>query len=275
VRIALDARLIGLPGIGRMIAGLTGGLREIGADPLVLWPAGRPRDWLRDARTELNGSVERVAARPFLPVEQFVVPRLLRRRSVDVHHAPHFNVPYLTRVPVVLTVHDLFPYLAPRNARSRTASVYYRIGLPLAVRRASAVVAISTYAAEQLRDTLGIAEDKLHVIDHGIDHERFHPTEESEIARVRAVWSLEDTYVLYVGTAKTHKNLRTLLQAMGPDLPQLVIAGASAAEVAQSAGADLLLSRSRVKVIGRVPDRDLPALYSGATAVLLPSPQAR
>jgi glycosyltransferase involved in cell wall biosynthesis len=269
VRIVLDARFIGLAGIGRMTEGLWRGLVGIGADVIGLWPAGRPLDYMGVHRPSPAGPHVTLAARPFLPTEQLALPRLLRQVGADVHHSPNYPVPYLTRIPVVLTVHDLFPYLEPANARSPVAAAVYRVATPLAIRKARLVVAVSKFAARQVAETFGTPAERLRVVEHGIDHERWRPPGPDQLAAIRSRYRLPADYILYVGTLKRNKNLRTLLAAHGREHPPLVLAGPDAAEMVR-AGLSPSPS-STVMALGRVPDEELSALYGGALALVLPS----
>jgi alpha-1,3-rhamnosyl/mannosyltransferase len=269
MRVSYDARNVGLPGIGRFIMGLWSGLTALGADVVGIWPGRDGHHWLGTEHAGPAGDHVLVRARPFLPAEQAAVPWLLRRVHADVHHATHFNLPYVTSVPIVLTVHDLIAYLDPSKARSRSAGAYYRAAYPLAVRRADAIVAVSPFTARQLTESLAVPESRVRVIEAGIDHEHWRPRAAGEIASVCRRFEVPDDYMLYVGTAKPHKNLATLFAAHRPTHPPLVIAGATAAEVdaldPPPAPAD------RRIVLGRVPDHALPALYSGARLLALPS----
>jgi glycosyltransferase involved in cell wall biosynthesis len=209
-------------------------------------------------------------SRPFLPGEQLTVPLALRRIQPDVHHATHFNVPYAARVPIVLTIYDLIIFLDPSMARSRAAGAYYRVAVPLAIRRASVVVALSPFTARQLTDRFDVGEDRLRVVEAGLDHEFWKPAAECAVDAVRTRYSLPREYLLYVGTAKRHKNLATLLAAHNASHPPLVLAGPTRDELAAN-GIALDGGDRRVVVLGRVPDEVLPALYSGARALMLPS----
>jgi glycosyltransferase involved in cell wall biosynthesis len=269
MRVALDARFIGLAGIGRMTDGLWRGLVGIGADVVGLWPAGRPLDYMGEHRSSQAGRYVTLKARPFLPAEQLVIPRLLRQVGAQVHHAPNFAVPYLTRFPVVLTVHDLFPYLEPANARSRAAAAVYRVTTPLAIRKARLVVAVSKFAARQVTETFDMSPDRLRVVEHGIDHEMWRPPSAQQLSATRTQYRLPRDYLLYVGTLKRNKNLRTLLAAHGPEHPPLVLAGPTAADMV-SAGLSPSVG-SKVIGLGRVPDGTLQTLYGGALALVLPS----
>ncbi len=271
MRVCLDARLTGFAGIGRFIVGLWDGLRREGADLVVLGPERAAIDHLGAAAAyEVPGPRVPVGPRPLLPVEQLTVPRLLRRHRIDVHHSPHLAVPYAARVPIVLTVHDLFMYKDPTMARSRAAGRYYRTVFPMAVRRATVVVGGSEYASRELREVLGVPATKIRTVECGLDHHRWQRPPPAVVDATLARFGVQAPYLLYVGTAKRHKNLVTLLTAYGqaPGLPPLVLAGPTAAELDAHAPT---APRRGVQLLGRVADEDLPALYAGARAVVLPS----
>ena len=80
-RVSFDARMVGLPGIGRFITGLWGGLHDLGADVVGLWPGTGVRHWLGEHHYRAAGPHVTVRARPFLPAEQLVVPRVLSSYS--------------------------------------------------------------------------------------------------------------------------------------------------------------------------------------------------
>jgi alpha-1,3-rhamnosyl/mannosyltransferase len=204
-----------------------------------------------------------------MPLEQLTVPLALRRLEATVHHATHFNVPYASRVPIVLTVYDLIMFLDPSKARSRAAGAYYRSAFPLAVRRASIVVAVSTFTAKQLTEAFGIKGERLRIIEPGLDHERWRPRPPDETAAVRSRFGLPSEFLLYVGTAKPHKNLATLLAAHRADHPPLVLVGPTSAELTSSGA--VTRHDGRLLALGRVPDDALPGLYSAASALVLPS----
>ncbi|HEY1740510.1 MAG TPA: glycosyltransferase, partial [Acidimicrobiia bacterium] len=168
MRVSFDARMVGIPGIGRFITGLWRGLDGIGADVVGLWPGADGQHWLGAEHGGPGAAQVTMRSRPFLPGEQLTVPLALRRIQPDVHHATHFNVPYAARVPIVLTIYDLIIFLDPSMARSRAAGAYYRIAVPLAIRRASVVVALSPFTARQLTDRFDVGEDRLRVVEAGL-----------------------------------------------------------------------------------------------------------
>jgi glycosyltransferase involved in cell wall biosynthesis len=266
VRVSIDGRMAGLPGIGRFTLELWRALVHRRADVVGLWTP-RPPGWLGVPIADPPGPVRTTRLHPFGPLEQVALPAVLRHEGVDVHHATHLTVPYLARVPVVLTVHDLFPLRDRANPRSRLAGLYYRTAFPRAARRAEAVVAVSDDTAEDLERSLGVRD--VRVIQHGIDLAKWEAPPAEVVQHELGSMGVTPPYLLYVGTVKRHKNLPTLLAAHhGADLPQLVLAGATPDE-ARSAADGVL--PPHVRVLGRVSDHQLRCLYAAAVALAVPS----
>jgi glycosyltransferase involved in cell wall biosynthesis len=280
VRVSVDVRPLGLPGIGRFATELAAALLRRAGDPEVVTlgqagrssrrsPARRGAGLGPAAPDPPPGSVA-VRSGPFGVGEQLELPRLLRRLGVDVHHVTHLSVPRRSPVPVVLTVHDLFPLSHPGHARSAAARTYYRAALPSAVRSAAAVVAVSELTAAELDRLFGVRAAA--VIGHGVDHAAWS-TDRDGSGCPAGYPALPRPYVLYVGTAKPHKNLLTLLAAHralpSSAAPPLVLAGPTAREVARAV--PRAVPSDRLVVLGRVPDAWLPPLYRGAAALAVPS----
>ena len=284
MKVSIDLRPAGLPGIGRFATELTAALaRRAGDDNVVALRPLRSYGWLgtesRSAMGPAPTPTITVLSPPFGGLDEAELAVRLRAARVDLHHSTHLHVPRLAGIPVVLTVHDLFPLTEPNHARSRTAATYYRMALPWAVKHAAAVVAVSDYTAQQLEEVLKRKPDA--VIGHGVDHSAWRTqVDRTDVDRTAGGQAAappaeaKRPYLLYVGTAKAHKNLATLLQAhaggrdrRGEGLPELILAGPTAAELS-AAG---LQPGPGVTVLGRVPDHQLPSLYAGAAAVAVPS----
>jgi glycosyltransferase involved in cell wall biosynthesis len=114
----------------------------------------------------------------------------------------------------------------------------------------------SHYTAEDVERTLGFPREQIVVAPPGI-HERLRP--EGETA------DFGSPYIFTAASFEPRKNLETLLNAFAlvrahrPEL-QLVIAGAASEITAEG-----------VRLLGYVPDVELPRLYRGAEAFVFPS----
>ncbi len=187
--------------------------------------------------------------------------------DVDLVHLTVPMGPPRTTVPLVATVHDLFPLSRPEWFTRRGV----RLMVPALLRvreRADAVVVPSQAVAEDCR-AHGFAEDRLHVVPWGS-----HPVSlpEDGGAALRRRLGLRGRYVLFVGTLEPRKGLAVLVDAMArlgrPDLT-LVVAGPSGwgpDDVAQVASVPGPVLRT-----GFLPESDLVALRAGADVCCVPS----
>jgi glycosyltransferase involved in cell wall biosynthesis len=170
----------------------------------------------------------------------------------------------------VVTIHDLgflrFPECHPPRQR-----LYLRLSTIWNARLASAVLVDSRATLDDLGTLLKLPPGRATVAYPGVS-ESFAPRPPEAIARVAARHRLPPQYLLFVGTLQPRKNLERLIAAHAqvPEAPPLVLAGrpgwlsAPILQAAQAAG-------PRVRLLGAVDDPDLPALMSGATALILPS----
>ncbi len=199
----------------------------------------------------------------------------LRRRPVDVLFVPAHVVPLFAPGPVVVTIHDL-GYRYEPEAHPWHSRLYLEWSTRWSVRRATRVIAISETTRNDLLRFYRVPEEKIRVIPHGVDP-HFTPQPLEAQHRARGRYGLRGPYVLYVGTIQPRKNLVRLVRAFErladhePDL-ELVLAGSRGwlAEPIEQAVATSRHSQ-RIRLLGYVPEDDLPALYSAAAVVTLPS----
>lgn len=239
MRVAIDARKIADFGIGTYIRGLLHGLIALGTgDEYVAFaPAGAPIP---------DGVEHLVVEAPHYSVrELLVVGRAADRARLDVFHAPHYVVP-VTRVPLVVTIHDLIHLHQPM--RNPLAPLYARTMIRRAVKRSRRVLTVTNAVKVQLEQELGARN--VIVTPNGVIVPATSSVERSD-------------FFLYVGNDKPHKNVDALVAAFAsvPDA-RLILAGGSF---------DRFRGRERVEVRGFVSDAELSSLYRGAIALVMPS----
>jgi glycosyltransferase involved in cell wall biosynthesis len=190
------------------------------------------------------------------------------------HAAEHLLMP-LRGVPTVLTVHDLIFRQTPEHHKPLNRW-YLTSTMPLYCRRADHIIAVSETTRRDLIAAYHLPPEKITVIHEAADP-RFQPQPPTGQDRVRAVYGLPEQFLLYVGTIEPRKNLERLLESWAPlyrlgECPPLVIAG-KRGWLSDGFFAALEASPARAGVIltGYVPDSDLAALYSAATAFIWPS----
>jgi glycosyltransferase involved in cell wall biosynthesis len=201
----------------------------------------------------------------------------LRLRPVDLLHV-QFTTP-LAPCPVVATVHDIsFEHLP--HTFNRRSWMQLRLTVRWTARVAAQVITPSEHARRDLIETYRLSPDKVTATPLAAAPHFAPVTDESEIRRVRSLYSLEGDYILAVGSIQPRKNLVRLFAAYAAlrrarpqaKLPRLVLVGKRAwlFEETLSAIEEQGIARD-VLFTGYVPERDLPALYSDALCFVYPS----
>jgi glycosyltransferase involved in cell wall biosynthesis len=202
----------------------------------------------------------------------------LRRNPVDVLHV-QFTSPPFAPCPVVVSIHDLSFEHLPQTFKRRSRT-QLRMTVRRSARQASQIVALSEYARQDIIKTYGVSPAKLSVIPLAAPSHFFPVTDERELQRVKQTYGIHSNYILSVGSIQPRKNLSRLIAAYSrlrdtqPEgkLPQLVLVGKCAWLYDETLRTikELEVSNS-VVLTGYVPEKDLPALYSGALCFVYPS----
>jgi glycosyltransferase involved in cell wall biosynthesis len=209
------------------------------------------------------------------------VPRQIRADRIDVFHCPmNYGLPWATPCPRVLTLHDAIDevYYRPRAswwARWKPGAVRARLANWAARRRAHHVITVSEHAKGDIVRHLGIPARRVSVVYEAADPVFHREVSPGAVAAVRAKWGLARPYFLYLGGWEGRKNVPFLVRAFaasGLTDVDLVLAGGKDAERAELESlARSLACADRVKMLGFVPDDELPALYAGALAFVYAS----
>ncbi len=206
--------------------------------------------------------VERVRQRVMLPTPALTrdIDALAREVGADVIFVDPmlplgFVAPRLRAAPYVVVAHGaeitVFARLPGAHGMARRV-----------LRGAAAVVAAGGYPAREAaraagRDLCGV------IVPPGVDVDRFHgPLPDNERAAHRAYFGLDPSRPVVLGLSRLvpRKGFDVVIDALASRSDaQLVIAGAG-----RDRGRLERRANGRVRFLGRVPDRDLPALYGCA-----------
>jgi glycosyltransferase involved in cell wall biosynthesis len=172
----------------------------------------------------------------------------------------------------VITIHDLSPLDHPEWFHPVFARLYGTL-LPRLVAQSLAVIVPSRFTRERLQAYPWARQAAIFVVPAGVDRAFFYPRSLHEVQAIRERYGFPGEYLLAVGSLQPRKNLSALLAAWEPltaSRPQLSLAivGAAAPHFRSALRAP---APPGVRFMGYVPDRDLPALYSGALALVSPS----
>lgn len=281
-RIAFDARYIHdrYHGIGRFAFWLLETMIQSAPQNTFVVFRGQGRDTrfsLDSLRQYANVELRDGPWPLYWPQEQLQWARLLKETRANLFLSPYFVAPLLVKIPVIITVHDLIFDHYPETMPMRWTRPYYRLMMTQGLRRAAKVLAVSQATAADLQQMYRIHPGKIVVTSESAEG-LFQPVEDQQqLDRVRRSYNLEQAYFLSVGARRPHKNFHRLVEAfarVAPGLPHdLVFAGPADSrfpDEARQTAARLGLA-DRVRFLDWVPDADLPALYTLAQGVVVPS----
>jgi alpha-1,3-rhamnosyl/mannosyltransferase len=195
-------------------------------------------------------------------------------RDADVFHASNLVRNPPRRTKLTGTLYDLTCMLMPQYHTAANVAAE-RNFYDKVVRRAAGLIAISQSTRQDAVRLLGIDPERITVVYPGIP-EAFRHVAPADIDRVRSLYRLDKPYMMFVGTVEPRKNVDGILDAFAA-LPadvrtryDLAIAG----PIGWAAGTTVQRLRSGepgVRVLGYVPEADLPALTAGARVFVYPS----
>ncbi|HLK56023.1 MAG TPA: TIGR04063 family PEP-CTERM/XrtA system glycosyltransferase [Chthonomonadaceae bacterium] len=245
---------------------------EIDGIPYWRTPAltGKQLPVLREAKlmSTLRGRLERVVAE--------WKPDILHAHSPMLVGLPAMKVARKIGKPVVYEVRDLWENASVDRGKFGDTSLRYQAARRLEtylLRRADAVVTICEKLREELAPRVG-RDDRLFVVDNGVDAANFQPDTPAGEARER--WCLQDKKVIgYIGTFQPYEGLDVLINALPAIVKQdpaahLVITGSGGEEANLRAQATEMGLDNHVTFTGRVPHDQVGQLYAMADMMVYP-----
>jgi glycosyltransferase involved in cell wall biosynthesis len=259
VHIAVDGReLCGrATGVGRYLARLLGEWARLPAASEHAFTIYVPPHCSFVPVAPTNQIVRQIAGGSGTIWEQFHLRRALAQDHADVLFAPGYTAPLFTRVPTVVTIHDL-SFAAHPEWFSWREGLRRRWLTRQSAHRARTVLTDTEFSRREIVERLGISPDTVHVIPLGID-----VTATAQRDR--------DPLVLFVGSVLNRRHVPELIAAFKDvvrDAPaaRLAIVGENRTHPREDLPAlvDRLGLRDRVVLHDFVDDAELSGLYRRA-----------
>jgi glycosyltransferase involved in cell wall biosynthesis len=213
----------------------------------------------------------------YWPHEQLLWSIMLKRDAIDLFYSPYINVPLLTSTPVIMTVHDMIFERFPQYMPASWIRPYYKFLMKSGLRKSERIVTVSSSTAADLKNFYSLAAEKISVVPEGVDDNFSSNVQPFHLEEIRKRYHLDAPYVLSVGACRPHKNYERLIQAFSnlrDDFPHdLVLVGPVDTRFPDMIQheVDRTGLNGRVKQLKWIPEGDLPAVYSLADLVVLPS----
>ena len=202
-------------------------------------------------------------------------------RDYDVFHCTHLSPLTVVNLPQVTTIHDIVPLIRPELVSNQLVLVFAEL-LKANLRNSTKIIAVSQATKDDLVHYCQVPAEKITVV-YEAAREEFQPVN-IEIARPilskigLSTATVNIPYFIFVGNIEPKKNVKRLLLAFRQFAMRdrrgckLVMVGSAAwgfddvKELMQEMIAAEILIHP-----GYLPTNELPALFSHAQALMLPS----
>lgn len=213
--------------------------------------------------------------------EQIKLPLALKNHKIDFLHCTSNTGPLYSKVPVMLTLHDII-YLEQiefkGSAYQNFGNLYRRSVVPGLLKKCRFILTVSEYEKQVISEKMPFVADHLHVVYNGVNP-AFRLIDDILIkTRLRNKYNLPEQFYLFFGNTAPKKNTERLVQAYArayferPGLPDLVITDYDALliqKILEQPKYKPVLSK--IITLGHVPHDEMPLLYNMARIFLYPS----
>jgi glycosyltransferase involved in cell wall biosynthesis len=142
---------------------------------------------------------------------EFAVTRALKRHKIDVFFSPDGFMSLTSKVPTLLTIHDLAYAHFPEQIRFMDRK-YYQYFMPRFARKAAKITTVSEFTKQDIMTQLSLSSDKIDVVYNGC-RTFFTPMSIAEKAAVKNQYSGGEDYFVYIGAIHPRKNVHRLISA--------------------------------------------------------------
>lgn len=282
MRIAINTRFLlkdKLEGIGWYTYEVVRRLVEMRPDDEFIFLFDRPYDPSFIFGDNVEAKVLYPPARhPFLWYLWFewAVPRALRQAKADVFFSPDSYCNLRSKVPTLMTVHDIafmhFPEQIPTLVNK-----YYRYFEPRYIGSAQKVSTVSSFTAKDMMEKWNIPKEKIQVDYNGCKSD-FEPILAAKKDETKQAFSHGKDFFLFVGAFHPRKNVHRIIKAFdsfkkatGADV-QLVLGGRFAWQTGVIKDAlEASPYKDEILLPGYITSDQLPALTASALAMVYPS----
>jgi len=141
--------------------------------------------------------------------------KIIEEEGIEIFHGLSGELPLISKkknTRYVLTVHDLIFYRYPQFYKLIDRIIYKR-KLKYSCRIADSILAVSEQTKSDLTEFLKIDPQKISVIYQNCQDQFYERPRPEILESTKALYSLPDRYLLYVGTIEPRKNALELIQA--------------------------------------------------------------
>ena len=201
MQIAIDVRMLGHSGIGTYIRNIIPLCIKMMPDYDFLLIGGKKdKQKLCEAP---NVSHKYVNAGIYSLKEQLALPGAVHQ--ADALWVPHYNIPLFTRIPLIVTVHDLAHLTLPEITGNKVKLLYAKTMLQAVKRKARLILTVSDFSRNEFINKAGLPKGRLNVVYNGVDESWFNLSPQAS--------PFPYPYFTAIGNVKNHKRIKMLCRA--------------------------------------------------------------
>ncbi len=280
MNIGIDARLYGLEhtGIGRYVMQLIKHLASIDSkNKYTLFVRSKTAP-----RVPKASNFKTIAAdiQHYTLSEQLKFSSIINSQKLDLVHFPHFNTPFLTRTPFVVTIHDLLWHeVKGYSVTTLNPLMYtfkylgYKAIVSQSVNKSQHIITPSKWIKNKVTDRFQVDPGKITVTYEGVDRV-YSKTPRA----LKADLNIKSPFIVYTGSLYPHKNVNTLIKALAKinrasrkKISLVIVSARNIFTDKTRALASKMGQKQHVIFTNFLPDDDLRNLYSKARALIQPS----
>jgi glycosyltransferase involved in cell wall biosynthesis len=198
----------------------------------------------------------------------------LKYYQIEVLHFPNLSPLWTHFAPTVVTIPDVAEFLVPKYSKLRQS---YRKILPYFITKNSdIIITISNSAREDIAKVTGYSPEKIKVTYLA---SRFSVSlSPDSLHEVHDKYGFSGSYILHVGGALPHKNVKRVIDAFmllkkHHQIPHrlLLVGDKGNIDTVLTAEAEQLVNQKQIIFTGYIQDNELVELYKNASVFVFPS----
>ena len=212
--------------------------------------------------------------------ERYYIPNQLTGKSIDLYHIPQNGIgfDFDTKIPTVVTIHDLIPYIMPETVGKGYLERFLR-DMPNIVYNSAGILTVSEYSKRDILKFFSFYPEEKIFVTPLAANKNFKPLDKNMCrSYVKETFGVTTPYILYIGGFSSRKNVLGLVKSFSSiykDLnkPYKLLIGGSLKDEGQKLFNFVADNNLQDLVIfcGYIDDDTLPILYSGCDAFVYPS----
>lgn len=192
--------------------------------------------------------------------------------SFSIYHETAFTPAKQTGLPTVFSVYDL-SLRRYRETHPKERVMLFEYFIKKRLDYANHILTSSEFVKQEVIEEFCLAPSMVTAIPLAPDP-LFSPSKDNLVERVKRKYDLPRSYLLFVSSLEPRKNIDLLIEAMTiahTDIPLVLVGWQGWGEKRWLEKIDNNNLKSRIHILGHVPDHDLKAIYTGAQALVYPS----